>query len=119
MREQGCGPTQAIMSDNAKCYATSHAFRAVLAELDACHILIPPSTPRWNGKIERFFGTLDSESAHGRIWPNSTTRDRALSSFLRFYNRRRPHSAASGRPPSPASTKSASRTTRHRRAAAL
>ena len=27
------------------------------------------------------------------------TRDRALSSFLRFYNRRRPHSAAGGRPP--------------------
>ena len=26
-------------------------------------------------------------------------RDRALSSFIRFYNRRRPHSAAGGRPP--------------------
>ena len=37
--------------------------------------------------------------AHGRVWPNSTTRDRALSSFMRFYNRRRPHSAAGGRPP--------------------
>jgi transposase InsO family protein len=99
MREQGCGPVQAVMSDNAKCYATSHAFRDALAQLGARHILIPPYTPRWNGKIERFFGTLDSEWAHGRIWPNSTTRDRALSSFLRFYNRRRPHSAASGRPP--------------------
>ncbi len=56
-------------------------------------ILIPPYTPRWNGKIERFFGTLDSEWAHGRTWPDSVTRDRALASFLRFYNRRRPHSA--------------------------
>jgi transposase InsO family protein len=53
------------MSDNAKCYATSHTFRDTLAELDARHILIPPYTPRWNGKIERFFGTLDSEWAHG------------------------------------------------------
>jgi hypothetical protein len=26
-------------------------------------------------------------------------RDRALSSFLRFYNRRRPHTAANGRAP--------------------
>ena len=47
----------------------------------------------------RFFGTLDTEWAHARTWPNSNERDRALSSFMRFYNRRRPHSAASGRPP--------------------
>ena len=98
-REQGCGPVQAVMSDNAKCYATSHEFRDTLAELGARHILIPPRTPRWNGKIERFFGTLDTEWAHGRVWPNSTQRDRALASFIRFYNRRRPHSACGGRPP--------------------
>ena len=96
---QGCGPVQAVMSDNAKCYATSHEFRDVLTELGARHILIPPYTPRWNGKIERFFGTLDTEWAHGRVWPNSTRRDRALASFIRFYNRRRPHSATGGRPP--------------------
>lgn len=97
--EQGCGPVQAVMSDNAKCYATSFAFRAALADLNARHILIPPRTPRWNGKIERFFKTLDTEWAHGRVWPNSTTRDRALSSFLRYYNRRRPHTAARGHAP--------------------
>jgi transposase InsO family protein len=99
MREQGCGPVQAVMSDNALCYARSAQFASALAELDARHILIPPRTPRWNGKIERFFRTLDTEWAHGRVWPNSATRNRALSSFLRFYNRRRPHTAARGRPP--------------------
>lgn len=98
-QDQGCGSVQAVMSDNAKCYATSFQFRDTLAELGARHILIPPRTPRWNGKIERFFGTLDREWAHGRVWPNSTTRDRALSSFIRYYNRRRPHSACGGRPP--------------------
>ena len=99
MAEQGCGPLEAVMSDNARCYSTSQQFRDTLAELGARHILIPPRTPRWNGKIERFFRTLDSEWAHGRTWPDSTTRDRALSSFMRFYNRRRPHTAAGGRPP--------------------
>lgn len=99
MRKQGCGPVQAVMSDNAKCYATSLTFRDTLAGVGARHILIPPRTPRWTGKIERVFGTLDTEWAHGQFWPNSTRRDRALSSFLRFYNRRRPHSAASGQPP--------------------
>jgi transposase InsO family protein len=99
MLTQGCGPVQAVMSDNAKCYATSLQFRDTLAELGARHILIPPYTPRWNGKIERFFQTLDTEWARSRIWRSSTRRDRALSSFIRYYNRRRPHSACGGRPP--------------------
>src|SRR3954452_19052719 len=63
MREQGCGPVQAVMSDNAKCYTRSHAFAQTLAELDAKHIRIPSYTPRWNGKVERFFATLDQEWA--------------------------------------------------------
>ena len=98
MREQGCGPLEAVMSDNAKCY-TGHLFAKTLDQLGARHIRIPPYTPRWNGKIERFFGTLETEWAHGQIWPNSHQRDQALSSFLRYYNRWRPHSAANGRPP--------------------
>jgi transposase InsO family protein len=96
--EQGCGPVQAVMSDNHKAY-TSHAFTALLTQLDARQILTPPYTPRWNGKIERFFGTAKREWSHSRIWPNSTSRDRALASFIRYYNRRRPHSAANGQPP--------------------
>jgi transposase InsO family protein len=50
MREQGCGPLEAVMSDNAKCY-TGHQFAATLTELGARHIRIPPYTPRWNGKL--------------------------------------------------------------------
>jgi transposase InsO family protein len=97
-REQGCGAVEAVMSDNHKAY-TSTAFTGLLTELGAKQILIPAYTPRWNGKIERFFGTARSEWSHSRIWPDSTTRDRALASFMRFYNRRRPHSAAGGRAP--------------------
>jgi transposase InsO family protein len=98
MREQGLGPVEAVLSEDAKCY-TGHHFAQTLAELDARHIRIPPYTPRWNGKLERFFGTLEDEWAHGRVWPNSATRDRALASFIRYFNRWRPHSAAGGRPP--------------------
>ncbi len=86
------------MSDNHKAY-TSDLFTGLLDELGAREILTPAYTPRWNGKIERFFGTARREWSHSRVWPNSSARDRALSSFIRFYNRRRPHSAAAGRPP--------------------
>ncbi len=49
--EQGCGPVQAVMSDNAKCYVNAKVFAEVLAEHQAKHITPPPYTPRWNGKI--------------------------------------------------------------------
>jgi transposase InsO family protein len=99
MAEQGCGHVEAVMTDNAMAYRRSREFSTALAQLGARHILIPPRTPRWNGKAERFIRTLDEEWAHARIWPSSTRRNRALTSFLRYYNRRRPHTSLGDRPP--------------------
>ena len=86
------------MTDNARVSA-AHVFQHALADLDARQIRTPPDTPRWSGKVERFIQTLDDEWAHGRVWPNSTTRDRGPASWLRFYNRRRPHTSLGHRPP--------------------
>jgi transposase InsO family protein len=90
---------EAVMSDNAFAYRRSNAFRDQLAAHGARHILIPPYTPRWNGKVERFIQTLKREWAYAHSWPNSAERTRALTSFLRYYNRRRPHSSLGDRPP--------------------
>jgi transposase InsO family protein len=95
----GVGTPEAVMSDNAFAYRKSNAFRAQLRALGARHILTPPYTPRWNGKVERFIGTLKREWAYAHSWPNSAERSRALASFLRYYNRRRPHSSLGDRPP--------------------
>jgi transposase InsO family protein len=92
------GP-EAVMSDNAFAYRNSRAFKALLAAHGARHILTPPYTPRWNGKVERFIQTLKREWAYAHAWPNSAQRARALPSFLRYYNRRRPHSSLGDRPP--------------------
>jgi transposase InsO family protein len=97
--EQGCGPVEAVMTDNALIYTRAHRFKHALANAGARHIVTPKFTPRWNGKVERFIQTLDTEWAHGRVWPNSNSRDRALHSFLRYYNRYRPHSSLGDRPP--------------------
>ena len=98
MREQGCGPAEAVMSDNHKAYG-SDRFQGALGELGARHILTPPYTPRWNGKVERFQQTLDLEWARSQVWRSSLARDKALRSFLRYYNRRRPHTSLGDRPP--------------------
>jgi transposase InsO family protein len=94
----GLGPPAAVMSDNGNCYR-SYAYRAELERVGARQILTPPYTPRWNGKVERFFQTLKRERAYAHSWPNSASRSRALPSFLRYYNRRRPHSSLRDRAP--------------------
>jgi transposase InsO family protein len=96
--ELGLRAPQAVMTDNAKVYG-SHRFQGVLAAAGARHITPPPYTPRWNGKAERVIRTLQDEWAYAHAWPNSHRRARALSSFVRYYNRRRPHSSLGDRPP--------------------
>jgi transposase InsO family protein len=95
----GLDPPEAVMSDNALAYRRSLAFRGALERHGARHILTPPYTPRWNGKVERFIQTLKREWAYAHSWPSSAQRSRALASFLRYYNRRRPHSSLGDRPP--------------------
>jgi len=95
----GLKAPEAVMSDNALAYRRSNAFRRILVAHGARHILIPPYTPRWNGKVERFIQTLKREWAYAHSWPNSVERTRALPSFLRYYNRRRHHSSLGYRPP--------------------
>ena len=97
--ELGLDAPEAVMSDNAFVYRKSSAFRSVLAHHGARHILTPPYTPRWNGKVERFIQTLKREWAYAHSWPSSIERSRALASFVRYYNRRRPHSSLRDRPP--------------------
>lgn len=98
-RGLGLRPPEAVMTDNAYVYTKARAFGEVLARCSARHIRTPPYTPRWNGKVERFICTLKTEWAQAHVWPNSDARSRALGSFIRYYNRRRPHSSLGERPP--------------------
>jgi transposase InsO family protein len=87
------------MTDTAMVYRRSRRFRELLSRHGLRHFQIPPCTPRWNGKAERFIQTLQNEWAYSHTWPNSTERAKGLSSFLRYYNRKRPLSSLGERPP--------------------
>jgi transposase InsO family protein len=87
-----------VLTDNAKAYH-SHAWRQASARLEIARRYTRAYRPRTNGKAERFIQTLLVEWAYARSYRSSSDRARALAGYLRWYNRRRPHSSLAARPP--------------------
>jgi transposase InsO family protein len=63
------------------------------------HLRTRPYRPRTNGKAERFIRTLLGGWAYAAIYRSSAERAAALSGWLDFYNRRRPHGSLSHHAP--------------------
>jgi transposase InsO family protein len=79
-----------LMTDNGNAYRSAIHALACKA-LGIKHLRTRPYRPRTNGKAERFIRTLLGGWAYGAIYRNSDERRRALTGWLDFYNRRRPH----------------------------
>ena len=88
-----------LMTDGAWNYTHNRALRDLFNARGIRHIVTPPYTPRWNGKVERFHQTMEREWAKGLRYRNSDARNEALPHWLRHYNQRRPHSSLGGHPP--------------------
>lgn len=91
-------PIERVLSDNGHAYR-SHAWRERCAALGIERRYTRPYTPRTNGKAEAFIGTCLREWAYRYAYPTSLHRTRALNGWVRWYNRRRPHSSLGNRPP--------------------
>jgi transposase InsO family protein len=87
-----------VLTDNAKAYH-ARAWLEVTRRLRVERRYTRIYRPRTNGKAERFIQTLLTEWAYARRYPSSTARARALAGYLRWYNKRRPHSSLRARPP--------------------
>jgi transposase InsO family protein len=87
-----------VLTDNAKAYH-SRAWIEATERLEIERRYTRIYRPRTNGKAERFIQTLLTEWAYARSYPSSSVRARALGGYLRWYNRRRPHSSLGARPP--------------------
>jgi transposase InsO family protein len=88
-----------VMTDNARNYVVSRAFRDVLAEFGIVHKRTRRYRPETNGKVERFHGTLLREWAYVRPYDSNRQRLEVLPDFIDDYNRIRPHSALGGASP--------------------
>lgn len=87
-----------VMSDNGSGYVSAD-FAMALRELEARHLRTKPYTPKTNGKAERLIQTLLRTWAYVRPYQSSHERNAALSPWLIWYNRTRPHGSLERRTP--------------------
>jgi transposase InsO family protein len=85
-----------VLTDNGWAYRSA-AYRAVLGERR--HSRTRPYRPQTNGKAERFIQTMLREWAYARLYRSNAERLAALSEWVIFYNRRRPHTSLGGLSP--------------------
>jgi len=97
----------AVLTDNALAFTMRYArysdrltrFQEACRNLGITHYLVRPYHPQSNGKVERFFRTVDDEClALQRRW-TFTHRIRAIDRFVWFYNHERPHLSLHGMTP--------------------
>jgi transposase InsO family protein len=87
-----------LLTDNGSAYrSTVHAIAC--RALGIRHLRTRPYRPQTNGKAERFIRTMLAGWAYGAVYRSSDERNAALTGWLDFYNRRRPHGALSHKPP--------------------
>jgi transposase InsO family protein len=100
-------PIEAIMTDNGLAFSMKYAFHSdrLTRFQQACrslgieHRLLRPYAPECNGKVERFFRTVDEECFYIRPLFTMPARTRALDEFVWYYNHERPHLSLGGKTP--------------------
>lgn len=94
----GIRRVERVMSDNGSPYISGE-FRTAVSSLGARHIRTRPYTPRTNGKVERLIQTMLRLWAYVRPYNSSDERAAALTPWLLWYNRQRPHGSLQDRSP--------------------
>ena len=100
-------PIEAVLTDNAFAFTMRHAlhpdrltrFQQVCAALGITHRVLRPYAPQSNGKVERFFRTVNDECLHVRPLFTFAARSRAVDAFVWYYNHERPHLSLGGMTP--------------------
>lgn len=100
-------PIEAILTDNAWVFTMQRAFHrtretpfaALCREAGIRHRCVRPYRPQSNGKIERFFRTVNDECFNRRRLTTFQGRQHALERFVEYYNHDRPHLSLGGKTP--------------------
>ncbi len=76
-----------------------HPFEAMLAEMGIVHRYTRPYRPQTNGKVERFWRTLDEDLIEGTTFDDIEQFSNELLEYILYYNEFRPHQALAGQTP--------------------
>lgn len=97
---------QEVLTDNGPEFGTKessakreHPFERMLIELGIKHRYIKPYRPQTNGKVERFWRTLEEELLEDTDFDSIEELNTELIDYLHYYNQFRPHSALNGQIP--------------------
>jgi transposase InsO family protein len=76
-----------------------HPFERMLIELGIKHRYIKPYRPQTNGKIERFWRTLNEDLIEGTYFESIDHFKEELFKYILYYNKLRPHQGIDGKTP--------------------
>ncbi|UWU90479.1 integrase core domain-containing protein [Bradyrhizobium sp. CB1015] len=92
-------PPSSFGGQAARTKPGEHPFEAMLLELGIKHRYTRPYRPQTNGKVERFWRTLDDDVIDGATFDNLDHFANELFEYLVYYNNHRPHQALAGQTP--------------------
>jgi len=76
-----------------------HPFERLLIEMGIKHRYIRPYRPQTNGKIERFWKTIETDLLEGTYFESLDNLKDELLQYLYYYNHERPHQGLNGKTP--------------------
>lgn len=77
----------------------NHAFERLLIEMGIKHRYTRPYRPQTNGKVERFWRTLNEDLIDGTYFDSIHHFKKELFDYLIYYNKLRPHQSLGGKTP--------------------
>ncbi|MBH1989250.1 MAG: transposase family protein [Myxococcaceae bacterium] len=77
----------------------NHPFERLLMELGIKHRYTRPYRPQTNGKVERFWKTLNEDLIEGTYFESIDSLKKELFKYLLYYNKLRPHQGLAGKRP--------------------
>ena len=76
-----------------------HPFERLLIELGVMHRYIRPYRPQTNGKVERFWRTIEEDLLEETYFESIAHLKEELIQYLYYYNHERPHQGINGMTP--------------------
>jgi len=95
-----------VLTDNgpefgnrSKANTATHPFKRLLLELGIKHRTTRPYRPQTNGKVERFWRTIEDDLFRETFFESKDQLAEELLQYLYYYNHERPHMALNGKTP--------------------